>query len=69
MLSGEVGPFTQQLALGQGEDTGRLPDQHRVVEAAVTRSRGDQVTTLNTDRGRRMWFLRTSSSRLQRGGA
>ena len=50
VLSGEVGPFTQQLALRQGEDAGSLSNQHRVVQAIVTWSRWDQVTTLNTDR-------------------
>lgn len=50
MLSGEVGPFTQQLALRQREDAGSFSNQHCVVQAAITRSRWDQVTTLNTDR-------------------
>lgn len=50
VLSGEVGPFTQQLALRQGEDTGSFSNQHCVVQATVTRSSWDQVTTLNTDR-------------------
>ena len=49
VLSCEVGPLTQQLALRQGEDAGSLSDQHRVVQATVPRSRGDQVSTLKTD--------------------
>ncbi len=36
VFSGQVGPFTQQLALRQGENTGRLPDQHRVVQLSVS---------------------------------
>lgn len=48
VLSGEVGPFAQQLALRQGEDAGSLTNQHRVVQATVARSRRDQVPTLNT---------------------
>lgn len=51
VLSGEVGPFAQQLALRQGQDAGSLSNQHRVVQAAVTRRRWDQVTTLNTQEG------------------
>lgn len=51
VLSGEVGPFTQQLALRQGQDAGSLSNQHRVVQATVTWGRWDQVTTLNTQRG------------------
>lgn len=51
MLSGEVGPFAQQLALRQGQNAGSLSNQHRVVQAAVTRRRWDQVTTLNTQQG------------------
>ena len=49
VLSGEVGPFAQQLALRQGEDAGSFSNQHRVVEATVARSCWDQVTTLDTD--------------------
>lgn len=49
VLSGEVGPFAQQLALRQGEDAGGLSDQHRVVETVVARSRRDQVTALKTN--------------------
>ena len=37
VLSGQIGPFTQQLALRQGENAGRLPDQHRVVQLSVPR--------------------------------
>lgn len=50
VLSGEVGPFTQQLALWQGEDTGSFSNQHRVVEAIVARSCWDQVAALNGQR-------------------
>lgn len=53
VLSGEVGPFAQQLALRQGEDAGGLSDQHRVVETIVARSRRDQVTALKTNTRRR----------------
>lgn len=53
MLSGEVGPFAEQLALRQGEDAGSLSNQHRIVQATVARSRWDQVTALkNTHRER-----------------
>lgn len=31
VLSGEVGPFTQELALWQGEDAGGFSYQHSVV--------------------------------------
>lgn len=37
VFSRQVGPFTQQLALRQGEDTGRFPDQHCVVQLSVSR--------------------------------
>lgn len=50
MLSGEVGPFTQQLALRQGEDAGSLSNQHRVVQPTVTWGGRDQVPSLNTNR-------------------
>lgn len=51
MLSSEVGPFAEQLALRQGEDAGSLSNQHRIVQATVARSRWDQVTALkNTHR-------------------
>lgn len=54
VLSGQVGPFAQQLALRQREDARRLSDQDRVVQAIVTWSRRDQVPTLNEDRARGM---------------
>lgn len=53
MLPGEVGPLAEQLALGQREDAGRVSDQHRVVEAAATWSRRDQVAALKAEGGRR----------------
>lgn len=37
VLSGQIGPLAQQLALRQGENAGRLPDQHRVVQLSVSR--------------------------------
>lgn len=37
VFSGQVGPLTQQLALRQGENAGRLPNQHRVVQLSVSR--------------------------------
>lgn len=36
VFSRQVGPFTQQLGLRQGEDTGRFPDQHCVVQLSVS---------------------------------
>lgn len=52
VLSGEVGPFAQQLALREGEDAGSLSNQHRVVEAVVSWSRWDQVAALDTEKER-----------------
>lgn len=49
VLSGEVGPFAQQLALRQCEDTRGLSNQHRVVETIVARSCRDEVAALKTN--------------------
>ena len=46
VLSCQVGPLTQQLALRQGEDTGGLTDEHSVVQLAVAWRCWDQVTAL-----------------------
>lgn len=46
VLSGEVGPFAEQLALRQSEDAGSFSNQHRVVESIVAWCCWDQVTTL-----------------------